>query len=151
MFLLLVGHPPYQGSTVEELMEKTLTQRIVYDEDDWKGISSDALLLVKNMLAKNPEERISVEEVLAFSWVSKPPKVIDCSPCDGVDPPEKTLNTIVCRVQSSHNHARKSFAQPRLKAQLYPFMNFPRKKLVFKTNNVKQQIEILLQNHKAIN
>ena len=76
LFILLVGYPPFQGRTVEELMEQTLYQRVVYDEKDWKDISPDALLLVKNMLAKNPEERISLEEVLAFSWVSKPPKVL---------------------------------------------------------------------------
>lgn len=70
-----MGYPPFEGNSSDELLHKTVNDRIEYNEEDWEGVSTDALLLVKNMLAKNPEERLSIEEVLSFPWVSKPCKV----------------------------------------------------------------------------
>lgn len=70
-----MGYPPFKGNSSEELLHKTVNNRIEYNEEDWEGVSADALLLVKNMLAKNPEERLSIEEVLSFPWVSNPCKV----------------------------------------------------------------------------
>lgn len=85
--MLLMGYPPFEGDSTEDLLYKTVHDPVVYNEEDWSEISSDALLLVKNMLAKNPEERLSVNEVLSFSWVSNPTKVnalylIYCSPIE---------------------------------------------------------------------
>ena len=59
-----------------ELLEMTCSERVRYDEEDWSSVSEDALLLVKNMLAKNPEERLSMEEVLDFGWVNHPPSSV---------------------------------------------------------------------------
>ena len=60
----------------KELLRKTVNERIEYDPRDWDAVSEDALLLVKNMLAKNPEERLSMREVLAFPWVTNPPPTV---------------------------------------------------------------------------
>lgn len=75
LFLLLMGYPPFAGRSTEELLYKTVHQRVEYIEEDWKDISADALLLVKNMLAKNPEERLSMKEVLEFPWVNSASRV----------------------------------------------------------------------------
>ena len=56
-----MGYPPFEGNSSDELLHKTVNDRIEYNEEDWEGVSTDALLLVKNMLAKNPEERLSIE------------------------------------------------------------------------------------------
>ena len=71
-----MGYPPHNGETATELLRQTVHDRIEYDESDWSTISSDALLLVKNMLSKNPEERLSIEEVLSFPWVTNPPSSV---------------------------------------------------------------------------
>ena len=75
LYLLLMGYPPYQGTTVEEILEETVNCRVEYDEEEWGQLSSDVLLLVKNMLAKNPEERVSIDEVLSFGWLHQAPAV----------------------------------------------------------------------------
>lgn len=73
LFILLMGYSPFQGETATELLRQTVSDRIEYIESDWSVVSSDAMLLVKNMLAKNPEERLSIDEVLSFPWVLNPP------------------------------------------------------------------------------
>ena len=71
-----MGYPPYQSDNQMELLEMTCKERVRYDEEDWSCISEDALLLVKNMPAKNPEERLSMKEVLEFRWVNHPPSSV---------------------------------------------------------------------------
>ncbi|OAO17030.1 calcium-dependent protein kinase [Blastocystis sp. ATCC 50177/Nand II] len=73
LFILLMGYAPFACEDAKELLRKTVNERIEYDPRDWDAVSEDALLLVKNMLAKNPEERLSMREVLAFPWVTNPP------------------------------------------------------------------------------
>lgn len=73
LFILLMGYSPFQGETATELLRQTVSDRVEYIESDWSVVSSDAMILVKNMLAKNPEERLSIEEVLSFPWVMNPP------------------------------------------------------------------------------
>ena len=68
-----MGYPPFQADSPSELLNLTVSERIDYKEEDWETVSSDALLLVKNMLAKNPDERLSIEEVINFPWVNHPP------------------------------------------------------------------------------
>ena len=73
LFILLMGYSPFQGETATELLRQTVSDRVEYIESDWSVVSSDAMILVKNMLAKNPEERLSIDEVLSFPWVINPP------------------------------------------------------------------------------
>lgn len=76
LFILLMGYAPFACEDAKELLRKTVNERIEYDPRDWDAVSEDALLLVKNMLAKNPEERLSMREVLAFPWVTNPPPTV---------------------------------------------------------------------------
>ena len=55
-----MGYPPFQGATEAELMDHTVNLPVQYIAEDWAALSPDALLLVKNMLAKNPEQRPSM-------------------------------------------------------------------------------------------
>lgn len=73
---MLMGYPPFQSDNATDLLHMTVYDRIQYNQDDWSTVSSDALLLVKNMLAKNPEERLSIKEVLDFPWVKNPPSSV---------------------------------------------------------------------------
>ena len=66
----------YTRDNARELLYKTVNERIEYNPRDWSAVSEDALLLVKNMLAKNPEERLSIKEVLAFPWVKNAPPTV---------------------------------------------------------------------------
>lgn len=76
LFILLMGYAPFASDNARELLYKTVNERIEYNPRDWSAVSEDALLLVKNMLAKNPEERLSMKEVLAFPWVKNAPPTV---------------------------------------------------------------------------
>ena len=73
LFILLMGYSPYQGDTATELLRRTVYDRIEYRPTDWSVLSEDVMILVMNMLAKNPDERLSIDEVLSFPWVTNPP------------------------------------------------------------------------------
>lgn len=60
------------GRTAEEILRETVSDPVMYIEEDWRSISDDALLLVRGMLVKNPEERLSMKEVMSCSWVTHP-------------------------------------------------------------------------------
>ena len=49
-------------------------REIVFPEDQWSGISSQARSLVSAMLEKDPQKRISLDAVLSCPWVMKPPQ-----------------------------------------------------------------------------
>ena len=84
LFILLMGHSPYQGDTATELLRRTVYDRIEYRPTDWSVLSEDAMILVKNMLAKNPDERLSIDEVLSFPWVTNPPPSVGVAGQDHV-------------------------------------------------------------------
>ena len=73
LFIMLMGYPPFSSDSAPDLLHRTVHDRIEYNPSDWETVSEDALLLVKNMLAKNPQERLSIREVLSFPWVTNPP------------------------------------------------------------------------------
>lgn len=84
LFILLMGYAPFACEDAKELLHKTVNERIEYDPQDWSTVSEDALLLVKNMLAKSPEERLSMHEVLTFPWVNNPPPTVGAVKSDEV-------------------------------------------------------------------
>lgn len=73
LFVMLMGYPPFPAVTSAELLRCTVEERVLYDKKDWAAVSSDAQLLVKNMLIKDPANRLSIDEVLSFVWVRDPP------------------------------------------------------------------------------
>ena len=46
---------------------------VEYHDEDWSRISPQAKELVQKMMDRNPEQRLSIEEVLKSAWVIKPP------------------------------------------------------------------------------
>ena len=55
LFILLMGYSPFQGETATELHRQTVSDRIEDIEYDWSAVSSDAMIVVKNMLGKNSD------------------------------------------------------------------------------------------------
>ncbi len=64
MFELLTGNPPFEGSNQNELFENILKFKIKWP----KGLPGIAKDLVTKLLKTNPQERISLEEVLEHPW-----------------------------------------------------------------------------------
>ncbi len=55
-----------------EILKKVETEKIKLDDDDWNEISAEVKDLIKKMLNRNPDERISAENALQHPWIKKP-------------------------------------------------------------------------------
>lgn len=69
LFVMLTGTSPFYTSKHDEILMKNKEGTIVFNEQTWKAITSEAKDLVTKMLAKNPEERISAKEALKHPWL----------------------------------------------------------------------------------
>ena len=68
MYILLGGYPPFNGNSNSEIYTHIKNSRPSFIEDEWKGISEDAIELIKAMLRKNPSTRITAEQALNYPW-----------------------------------------------------------------------------------
>ena len=71
MYECLVGSPPFEvPDSVEETHKAIQEGPITYPPELSMGISSSAKDLIKKLLAKKPEDRPSLEEVLAHPFLA---------------------------------------------------------------------------------
>lgn len=68
VFLLLHGYPPFNGETQDKIFAKITKARFKFNSH--LKLSSDAKGLIKQLLVKQPEKRISAEEALAHPWIA---------------------------------------------------------------------------------
>ena len=69
LHLLLMGYPPYVNETMESIMEEAVHGEVLFVEEDWSHVSENAMVLVRQMLEKDPKKRISMERVMASPWL----------------------------------------------------------------------------------
>ncbi len=81
LYILLSGHPPFDGKTNVELFEKV--SRGAYKMQGtavcicdmvgarWDTVSAEAKDLIKRMLTFDPEKRCTAKEALAHTWIQK--------------------------------------------------------------------------------
>ena len=69
LYLLLMGYPPYLNETMESIMEEAVHGEVLFVEEDWSHVSENAMVLVRQMLEKDPKKRISMERVMASPWL----------------------------------------------------------------------------------
>ena len=69
LYLLLMGYPPYVNETMESIMEEAVHGEVLFVEEDWSHVSENAMVLVRQMLEKDPTKRISMERVMASPWL----------------------------------------------------------------------------------
>lgn len=61
MYILLCGYPPFNGATEEEIISRVSEGTYCIDDEDWEDISPSAKDLIQQLLAYNPEDRISAQ------------------------------------------------------------------------------------------
>ena len=54
LFILLCGYPPFEGNSNKEIFNHILHQELIFDQKDWKDLSSGCKDLVSSMLNKDP-------------------------------------------------------------------------------------------------
>ncbi|KAI0464038.1 hypothetical protein LJB42_003052 [Komagataella kurtzmanii] len=66
MYALLFGKPPFQSKDVQVIYEKIKKNDYIFNPT--KDVSYQAKVLIKDILATNPLERPSLDEILEYSW-----------------------------------------------------------------------------------
>ena len=64
LYVLLCGLPPFWGDTTEEVFKSVLTEPLDFETDPWPVVSAAAKDLVRRMLNRRWEKRITVQEIL---------------------------------------------------------------------------------------
>ena len=70
-YFMLVGDPPFNAESDNELFENITTDHVYYNPKDWKLISSEWKDFVQRLLCKNPEKRMTAKEAVVHPWISE--------------------------------------------------------------------------------
>lgn len=65
------GRPPFDGTDDKEIVKNVKIGAYSLSGSEWKGISKEAVDMIKKMLTYNPINRISAEEALNHAWIKK--------------------------------------------------------------------------------
>jgi mitogen-activated protein kinase-activated protein kinase 2 len=83
MYILLCGFPPFysnHGLPISPGMKKRIRSgQYEFPNPEWKNVSNDAKDLIKGCLRTNPEERLTIDQVIKNKWVSQY-NVVPCTP-----------------------------------------------------------------------
>ena len=69
LYMLLCGHPPFRGGKEKEIKAKILASKVDFPTREWKHISPLAVKFIKQLLAIDPDERISAKDALENKWL----------------------------------------------------------------------------------
>ena len=71
-YLLVTGFLPFDHETSEkEIARQTVYEPTPFPFSIWKNISIEAKMFVNNLLSKNPDDRMNIQEVLQHKWLQK--------------------------------------------------------------------------------
>ena len=71
-YLLVAGFLPFDHETSEkEIARQTVYEPTPFPSSIWKNISLEAKMFVDNLLDKDPEKRMTIQEVLQHKWLQK--------------------------------------------------------------------------------
>ena len=71
LYLLLTGSVPFDGKNDDEIWKKIISEEINYSSPKLKSLSKEAKDLLKKLLVKNPDQRLSASEALEHVWIKK--------------------------------------------------------------------------------
>ena len=69
LYILLCGYPPFNGQSNVDIFHHIKHSEPVFEGEEWADITREAIDLIKNMLNKNPAERITAEQCLEHKWL----------------------------------------------------------------------------------
>jgi len=70
-YILLCGYPPFNGTSNDQTHRCVLKGRYYFPQEDWEGISSEAVDFIKRMLKTDPRKRMTLEQALNHPWIVK--------------------------------------------------------------------------------
>lgn len=72
LYTILTGRLPFPGRNTNEYFENVRKGEPLFPTVLWKGISDNAKRLVRGLLNKDPDKRLTAMGALAHNWVSEP-------------------------------------------------------------------------------
>ncbi|PHJ22535.1 atypical mek-related kinase (incomplete catalytic triad) [Cystoisospora suis] len=69
LYCLLFGRPPFTGNTGLSLSINVITQALVFP--DYRQLSADAADLLRGLLCKDPEKRLTSQQVRQHRWMAE--------------------------------------------------------------------------------
>lgn len=63
---------PFCGDNDDEYYKNVLEQPLEFPDSEWKAISDDAIDLIKGLLDKDPQTRVSPDEAMRHKWLNDP-------------------------------------------------------------------------------
>uniref|UniRef100_A0A7S3PFJ7 non-specific serine/threonine protein kinase n=1 Tax=Aplanochytrium stocchinoi TaxID=215587 RepID=A0A7S3PFJ7_9STRA len=69
-YILLCGYPPFFDTDQEALSKKIIKGKYKFRQEDWQNISEDAKDFIRGLLKRDPEARMTAEDVLEHPWIS---------------------------------------------------------------------------------
>lgn len=69
LYLILSGTPPFFSEQKAKLFELIKKAEINFDNEVWRTVSDEAKDLIKKLITKEPNERISLDDALNHSWI----------------------------------------------------------------------------------
>lgn len=70
LFFLITGFHPFDSDDQQELLKKIVREDPDYKHPRWSKVSPEALDLVKKLLTKDKEARITIEKALEHPWIT---------------------------------------------------------------------------------
>ncbi|KAK1433362.1 hypothetical protein QVD17_10272 [Tagetes erecta] len=89
LYILLSGVPPFWAETDSGIFKQILKGILDFESEPWPEISESAKDLIKKMLDKKPEQRITAHQVLCHPWI------LD----DGVAPDKPLDSAVISRLK----------------------------------------------------
>jgi serine/threonine protein kinase len=71
IYALLTSSLPFDHDSQKETIKMTCEDKVVFDPQTWNAYSSESRDLINRLLIKNPEERITLDEVINHPWFRK--------------------------------------------------------------------------------
>ncbi|KAD4888531.1 hypothetical protein E3N88_20604 [Mikania micrantha] len=69
LYILLSGVPPFWAESDSGIFRQILRGTLDFDSEPWPQISESAKDLIKKMLERRPEQRITAHQVLCHPWI----------------------------------------------------------------------------------
>ena len=77
MYILLVGYPPFGGSTDHAILRRVRKGQYTFTGPNWDSVSEDAKHCIKRMLLMKPGSRATACQLLEEKWFKHASAVSD--------------------------------------------------------------------------
>ncbi|KAJ3517032.1 hypothetical protein NLJ89_g756 [Agrocybe chaxingu] len=85
LYTLLVGNTPWDEPTANSAEFRRYAAGSIFREEPWNRIGQEALSLIRGILAIDPAERMTLDDVFQHPWCIRPSQLADNNPIELAD------------------------------------------------------------------